>query len=447
MITISGVQFQATVNRPYPVLFSSLTLAGMSDRRNWRGFLTFPYGLKGILVIGGVYYYPYDHLNIMPPKLIKGLFADEKKFLILKKDSLRRERNLIRAVKGDYRKFFQAQRKYMPALALYHICDFWIEKTVREALDKKFTPTQVQEIMTKINVPLTDNFDKKKNLEILKNGVDSFLKKYSWTKFRYYHFGVYPRSEAVKLRRLLKTEKYLDKYKQEKVELRQTIEKVKQALGPKAYYLDIMQFFVYYRTHRTDVFNKTVFDFHPKLVKLAASLGLSYEQVIQCTYQEILSKKIPPLNIINDRIKDHIFLGVANKSEILSGADRAKFIQKYVAKVNGVSEFKGQVVFHGRVRGRVKVICQAADLANFPQGDILVASMTTPHMVFAMKMAAAFITDEGGITCHAAILAREMKKPCIIGTKIATKVLNDGDLVELDANQGLVKILKSSIAT
>ena len=60
----------------------------------------------------------------------------------------------------------------------------------------------------------------------------------------------------------------------------------------------------------------------------------------------------------------------------------------------------------------------------------------------AMEKAAAFVTDEGGITCHAAIVAREMKKPCIIGTKIATKVLKDGDLVEVDAEKGIVRILK-----
>jgi pyruvate,water dikinase len=60
-----------------------------------------------------------------------------------------------------------------------------------------------------------------------------------------------------------------------------------------------------------------------------------------------------------------------------------------------------------------------------------------------MEKAAAFITDEGGITCHAAIVSRELKKPCIIGTKIATQVLKDGDLVEVDANNGVVKIMNS----
>ena len=69
--------------------------------------------------------------------------------------------------------------------------------------------------------------------------------------------------------------------------------------------------------------------------------------------------------------------------------------------------------------------------------------MTTPEFVPAMLKAAAIITDEGGITCHAAIVAREMKKPCIIGTKIATKVLKDGDLVEVNADNGVVKLVKS----
>jgi len=68
--------------------------------------------------------------------------------------------------------------------------------------------------------------------------------------------------------------------------------------------------------------------------------------------------------------------------------------------------------------------------------------MTMPKYLPAMKRASAFITDEGGITCHAAIISREMKKPCIIGTKIATQILIDGVLVEVDADKGIVRIIK-----
>ena len=58
--------------------------------------------------------------------------------------------------------------------------------------------------------------------------------------------------------------------------------------------------------------------------------------------------------------------------------------------------------------------------------------------------AKAIIADEGGLTCHAAIISREFKIPCIIGTKVATEVLKDGDFVEVDANQGIVRVLKKA---
>jgi len=84
----------------------------------------------------------------------------------------------------------------------------------------------------------------------------------------------------------------------------------------------------------------------------------------------------------------------------------------------------------------------AADVSKVKRGDILVTSMTTPELAPAMEKAAAFITDEGGILCYAAIVACEINKPCIIGTKIATKVLKDGDLVEVDAIKGIVRKLQ-----
>ena len=65
--------------------------------------------------------------------------------------------------------------------------------------------------------------------------------------------------------------------------------------------------------------------------------------------------------------------------------------------------------------------------------------MTRPDFLIAMEKAAAFVTDEGGLLCHAAIIAREMKKPCIIGTKNATKAFDDGDLVEVDGDDSVVR--------
>ena len=82
------------------------------------------------------------------------------------------------------------------------------------------------------------------------------------------------------------------------------------------------------------------------------------------------------------------------------------------------------------------------EVAKFQEGQILVACMTQPEFVPAMKKAIAIITDEGGLTCHAAIISRELKKPCIISTKKATRVLKDGMKVEVNATEGYVKIFK-----
>ena len=106
------------------------------------------------------------------------------------------------------------------------------------------------------------------------------------------------------------------------------------------------------------------------------------------------------------------------------------------------NQIKGQIAYKGKVKGKVKIVSSIKDLSKVGFSDILVAAMTMPKYLPAMKKAKGFITDEGGITCHAAIVAREMKKPCIIGTKIATQILDDGDEVEVDANQGIVRKIK-----
>ncbi|NQV13726.1 MAG: hypothetical protein HQ530_05505 [Parcubacteria group bacterium] len=107
-------------------------------------------------------------------------------------------------------------------------------------------------------------------------------------------------------------------------------------------------------------------------------------------------------------------------------------------------KLKGQTAHPGVVKGKVRIIRKVKDSRNFQTGEILVASMTDPRYLPIMEKAAAFVTDEGGITCHAAIVAREMQKPCIIGTKEATTTLSDGDLVEVNADQGTVNIIKKA---
>jgi len=106
------------------------------------------------------------------------------------------------------------------------------------------------------------------------------------------------------------------------------------------------------------------------------------------------------------------------------------------------SELTGRPACQGVAKGKVKIINKMEEFSKFNKGDILVSSMTRPEFVPLMEKAAAIVTDEGGITCHAAIVSRELGVPCIVGTEIATKVLKDGDLVEVDAEKGIVRKLE-----
>ena len=106
---------------------------------------------------------------------------------------------------------------------------------------------------------------------------------------------------------------------------------------------------------------------------------------------------------------------------------------------------KGLIAQKGKVTGKVKIVRSQDDIKDVNEGDIMVSNTTHPNYLPAMQKASAFITNEGGVISHAAIVAREMKKPCIVGTKVATKVLKDGDLVEVDANTGTVKLIKKSL--
>jgi len=90
----------------------------------------------------------------------------------------------------------------------------------------------------------------------------------------------------------------------------------------------------------------------------------------------------------------------------------------------------------------VKIVESVEDIKKMNKGDILLSETTYPALLPAMKIAGAIITNIGGLTCHAAIVSRELGIPCVIGTKIATKVLRDGDLVEVDADKGVVRIIK-----
>ncbi len=113
-------------------------------------------------------------------------------------------------------------------------------------------------------------------------------------------------------------------------------------------------------------------------------------------------------------------------------------IKKQRVEVSGEPILKGVGSSPGQASGVVRIINSVDDLTKIQPGNILVTKMTSPDMVVAMSKCRAIIADDGGITAHASIVGREMGLPVVVGTQNATKVLKDGQIVTVDAYNGLV---------
>lgn len=156
--------------------------------------------------------------------------------------------------------------------------------------------------------------------------------------------------------------------------------------------------------------------------------------------EEVLSGKVPEEKILEKRMRG-LFYTNNKLYDNLEEVTKEFNIELEKHNQDG-SELKGQTVYKGLVKGKVRIIERREQISEFKQGEILVASTTTPDYLPAMKKAGAVISEHGGAVCHAAITSRELKIPCVVGVRGATKLLKDGDEVEVNANQGIVKLIK-----
>ncbi len=160
------------------------------------------------------------------------------------------------------------------------------------------------------------------------------------------------------------------------------------------------------------------------------------------TLKEYISKDFPSIDELMKRKNGYIYFG---NLYVLDDYDLwFKNNNRYIKKENFNNELKGQIAYSGEVIGRVSKVYSFNDFSKFNKGDILVTPMTVPNFVKIMKDASAIVTDEGGVTCHAAIVSREFKIPCIVGCKNATTILSDGDLIKVNANIGQIEIISKS---
>lgn len=158
----------------------------------------------------------------------------------------------------------------------------------------------------------------------------------------------------------------------------------------------------------------------------------------------LVSKKLPRESVLKKRFLSSAlyFSNEPNAQEIILLGRKVDDLERIMFKsaiISAKKILKGIPAQAGQVRGVCRIVIDPFKVGRFNKGDILVTGMTRPEFMPLIRKASGIITDVGGTLCHAAIIARELSKPCVVGTAVATKVLKDGDLVEVDAEKGIVR--------
>lgn len=212
----------------------------------------------------------------------------------------------------------------------------------------------------------------------------------------------------------------------------------------------VAQDIIFLKGYRKELTYRGCWAAEPLYREIGKRLNLSFKQVTFLKLNEVVAAlngelaKEKCAELCQKRFKLSVTIHTCAGSSETLGVQAEKTLSQLNILIPdiSVSELKGQTAFPGKVTGVVKIVNITADIHKVKPGDVLVSNATSPNLLPAMQIAAAFVTDLGGITCHAAIVSREMQKPCIIGTKIATKVFKDGDVVEVDTSKGTVRKIK-----
>jgi len=240
----------------------------------------------------------------------------------------------------------------------------------------------------------------------------------------------------------------LQERKEKKQSLLQKQESLAAELGlspTEKKYFRVMQLLILWKEHKKKIHSRSHVPFQTIfMLEVCKRLDLDFKYARFLDEDELVealhTQKVN-LSLLQQRAEHFTIIHTPEGKEILSGD--AAF--QYNLQLKPVHEFQGELTGSaasmGKYQGKAVIILNENDLARIQPGDVLVTTMTKPQYIIAMQKAGAFVTDSGGITCHAAILAREMEKPCVVGTNMATKVLKDGDLIEIDADTGIVRII------
>ncbi len=407
-------------------------------------------------------------------KRLARLFKEEKK-QIAKAKELAERFFLSGLCKMSNREIFNAARvaeeQYMAVYALFHVsqpqCFEKFNAEIKKELQALVSDTL--EVFLELSTPTEPSIIVREQLgkqklfiEFLKGKekgklAEKHLKQY---RFLYSMDGFKPATEQKILAEFdgnKKTIAWLEKEIKETLEAYARLKKkqeetIKSNKLPAKLVskLKLLQHFGNSRLELRDAWASLVFAMRRFSGELCSRFGLPKGGLRDYLFEEELhlietGERVPE-EILKQRLEFCIVALKEGKIIVLTGKDAKDFFEKNVPKEEQADFVKGMVANKGKAQGIAKVLLfdenLVEEMQRMKKGQILVVGQTRPMLVPALKKAAAIVTDEGGITSHAAIVSREFGIPCIVGTHNATRVFKDGDLILVDADNGIAKKIK-----
>jgi phosphoenolpyruvate synthase/pyruvate phosphate dikinase len=314
---------------------------------------------------------------------------------------------------------------------------------------------KVNEIFSLLIMPSKDTFITKEEKDLLKivlsKNVKEKLKKhtqkYNWISVDYNEKPMTIKDFENNLRKIKNPKQRLKELKNRKIKQEQLKTKKKHKIDNETFKLCIAaQKCVYLMDLKREEYSKAHYHVQFLMKEIGKRLGLSLRQADYLTIKEVekgLAKNIKfNKKNLDKRYKKSVYIGDEYSFVVADKKQEAAIRKNLEKKIGKIKELKGICGNPGKVRAKARVILKTKDFPKFKKGEILVTAFTTPDFIVVMKKASGFVTDFGGITSHAAIVSRELKVPCIVGTEQATKTIKTGDLIEIDAKNGVVKKVK-----
>ena len=302
-----------------------------------------------------------------------------------------------------------------------------------EVFDNLLSPAK-ETLITKGRRELSDlAFQKKIN----QKAIDKWLQKYDWIEAFTWLGKPLQKTEVIKK---------LTQSKEEKNTKENTAKDNHIVTDDQSLLVEIeaLQYLLYFHTFEIECLFAAHYWARNLLQEICSRLDITFQEYPYFTYPEIINalngKPLDKTKIMKRKNNHYAIYLFHDEISIIEG-DGLKRLMRSVDKMKEKTELRGRTAFLGKVKGYAIIVKSINDFSRLKKGDILIATMTTVDFTPYLKTVGAIVTNEGGITSHAAIMSREFQIPCIVGTHEATKIFKDGDLVEVDANTGIVRLL------